>query len=497
MVAIDDEGFQDRYFERSPLNRCVLANDLEQILDRHPQRVGIDLDLSPLNGATEEETACQQRLDRLLDAHPATLVLLSPFAVRSTALRALKLQWMEDRCKDGLHFGDGRLETSLGMVIDQRDPAGSGLADVTANGHDNSICDLVLRDRTVAATTLLSPAGSAANADLERADARRRPINFEAAARLVPSSLTVHSDLFRSLAELRGHVVFFGGQWGSDDTFDTPIGEQPGVWIHAARFVTLTHPVRETSRVWGVLVDVGIAFMFSLLIKSFWELYFDLKIMESERVQDPRENPTPRNQLNQWASTLAQGIRQHSAWSTAMVITFVSAYLMLSVTFFLIGRYLFVAHGLLIAPLLIAISMLADGFVTGPVDVIAERERSREYRRHASASTIRRCLTAVILVASYFALLIGLMLTTSEAGLVMLWIYGGLAFIASALLVSGVYLLRTAALPEDRHVMASSAHQPWRIAHPLFNAFGSALSIVRFIGFWGVLSYALLIVGTS
>ncbi|MEI8170507.1 MAG: hypothetical protein WCG50_12575, partial [Rhodoferax sp.] len=118
VVVLGNDDFVSRYGERSPLDRCEMALDLGRILQKSPRRMAVDFDLSPILKPSDQERACQAQLDQTLAAHTGTLVLLAPFAVTSEPLLHVKHQWMTTQCQLGIHFADGELEQSLGMVTE-------------------------------------------------------------------------------------------------------------------------------------------------------------------------------------------------------------------------------------------------------------------------------------------------------------------------------------------------------------------------------------------
>lgn len=350
VVLLTSQDFITRYGERSPLDRCTLSADIQRVLDKAPARLAIDFDLSPLIAASTDEQQCQRRLDTLLDQHASTLVLLVPFPAATPALLQLKHDWLLARCQHGLHFADGALQQSMGLVTEQLisdDPAGRArMAEQLQDGGSNPICQVAqagnaAQNRWV--NGLNDPAEGA-----EAPEGETAPINFRALTQQV-AVLELGSPAFANQANLSGHAVLLGGDWGRDDSFLTAIGTLPGVVIHAARLASLNDPVRSLPpwvSLWG---DIVVALCFAWVIGKFWHGYVMARRVDLH---------------------FAHGGRA-TALSMLVMGTFVAVYLSLVLFFFLAAEHMFSNWGVVIAPLLIAVSILLDGFVSGPVEQIS------------------------------------------------------------------------------------------------------------------------------
>ena len=348
VLLMGETHWQERYFEHSPLDRCTMAEDLGAILARAPRSVAVDFDLSP--SLRPADAACQATLDTLLDRYASRLVLLLPIKVSAPSLIEQKRQWMLARCKAGGVFADGGLELSLGMVIDSA-PGNDRMAEVVRQRAGSSICSSLASQAGVA-KWLVRRSDDAAPADDDHAapgtagavdHAEPVAINFAHFRNLV-HKLGIEQLATSAITDWPQRDVFFGGDYGSakEDRFGTPIGPLPGVAIHAARRVTLDHPVAELQPVAGFAADIMIAFVFSLGIAAFWSRYAHFRIAPD----------AARRQL-----------------ASVMVVGFVGFYALLVFLFFQLGTDLF-AVGILIAPLVIAVSMLVDGFITGPIAAV-------------------------------------------------------------------------------------------------------------------------------
>lgn len=347
VVLLDDAAFVSRYAEKSPLDRCLLGDDLERILAKSPRIVAVDFDLSPLVRMNEGERQCQERLDGLLDREAARLLLLVPFPAATPEMYQVKHAWMRARCHAGLHFADGTIEQSMGLVTEQvigQDPAaGARFADQLHSGLSAHVCDSVGPAHGAAAlNSWLVP-----RTDRSVADGEEAPINFPEVIRKL-AVLTLDSPQFAGLASLAGSAVVFGGSWGKDDLFLTAIGSLPGAVLHALRMVSLADPIHPMPPVLGLLFDIGIALCFAWVVHYFWDVYVKARRIDRALADQGRL----------------------SALSTFMMFLFVAVYVALVLLFFLAAQHLYLQWKVLIAPLLIALGILVDGFVTGPVDQI-------------------------------------------------------------------------------------------------------------------------------
>ena len=350
VVLLGSAEFVSRYGERSPLDRCELTADIERLLKKDPRRMAVDFDLSPLYSPSDRERVCQAKLDNQLASNAGRLVVLTPFAVSSAPLMRVKHQWMKKQCSLGIHFADGKLDQSLGLVLEhsvgQDRVSLSRIAEQLHGGFSDYICDQIAHVEDPRANRWVNELSDPDTTDEEPPS---EPVNFRALVKSV-AVIDIGSELFTQLPSMDGSAVLFGGDWGRDDSFLTPIGTFPGVVIHAARLQSLMAPVTAYPQWHGFLDDVLIGLCFGWVIRKFWNAYvaalrldFDFKT---------RNKP--------------------AALGFLIMTTFVAVYLGLVLFFFLAADHLFSYRGVVIAPLVIAMFMLVDGFVTGPMDQLHE-----------------------------------------------------------------------------------------------------------------------------
>lgn len=346
VIVINSADFITRYGEKSPLDRCILAQDVARVLSKSPKRLAVDFDLSPLAVASESEQRCQRELDTLLDHEAPRLVLLMPFPAATAALLHIKHDWMLARCRAGAHFADGNIEQSMGLVTEQitgeSPELGARLADQLYGEISNHICKSIASTDESERNHWLVEQRSSVESEIETT-----PINFPEVRRQL-AVLPLSSEAFVGLSSLEHSSVLLGGDWGRDDSFLTSIGPLPGVTIHGARLVSLEHPIDRLSRIFGLFCDIGIALCFAWVIERFWEAYVMARRLD----------------------LYFQRLDQFTALSALLMTTFVLIYFSLILFFFFAAEYYFSKRGVVIAPLLIALSMLVDGFVSGPVGQI-------------------------------------------------------------------------------------------------------------------------------
>lgn len=347
VVTLTETDFSDRYGERNPLDRCVLSRDIAQVLAKQPRILAVDFDLSPLARPSDEERVCQQGLDQLLDREAKRLVLLAPFPAKSVALREVRHAWMAARCTAGHHFADGSLDQSLGMATDHRvghTPAlQARMAEQVQGELSDHVCRTALHADRADRNPWLNTEAAPENDSEAGHEAEAVPLNFPAVmARL--AVLPFGGDTFKQLKDLSGNAVIFGGDWGRDDVLLTTVGSLPGVVIHGARWVSLEAPVHPPSRACGLALDFAIAVPFGFLVSAFWNLFAKAK---------------ERDGHGGGLGTLALAL-------------FLTVYVALIWLAFVMGERVFERWHVAIAPVLIAVSMLVDGFISGPVEKIAQ-----------------------------------------------------------------------------------------------------------------------------
>lgn len=121
IVKITRPHFQKMYGTRSPLDRCALARDLEQLFELSGLKVvAVALDLAPYLGPNNESDGCQERLNTVVDryARSHTLILMEPkvHPDDDPDLKNLIKTWQQVRTTNGVRFAHTELTPSCGVT---------------------------------------------------------------------------------------------------------------------------------------------------------------------------------------------------------------------------------------------------------------------------------------------------------------------------------------------------------------------------------------------
>ena len=318
VLLIDDEAFEGRFRERSPLDRGELARLLAEIRAASPRLLVVDLDLSPGPAPTAGETEAQSALDDALKAFaPNRLLLATPLPARSYDLALSRLRWMHELCGAGARFAHTALFHSGSHVL-RYDPTlpslGPLAARMAAVQKDDRIaepepCELVAeqvrdiergegetlaqadeaaRPRTLGAAYFLqAPPGAAYYIDNEQAR-QLAPINFgyERFVRRYCLSAAAGDDCAAFAdAALQDQVVFLGGAWGQEDIHPTPAGRREGVTLHAATFHSEQVPVSSRFRPLATAAEFVLGLIVAFVLGSVWSGYFRALYGEPQTLQ--------------------------------------------------------------------------------------------------------------------------------------------------------------------------------------------------------------------
>lgn len=349
IFLIQENDFVHRYSEKTPINRCELAHDIQRIVDKSPQYLAIDFDLSPQVNASSEDEQCQKRLDNLVDREAHRLILLAPFPTSFAALQDAKHQWMLARCHAGVAFADGVINASFGAVTEQAigetDEHKVQMAAQMVSGPSPLICQQVRNAQQADTNPWLNREAQ----NSRQPAGKTTPINFPLAIKELPI-IAMDSALLNNTVSLKGSTVLLGGSYGKDDLFLTNIGELPGAVVHGASMLTLAKPIKQPPMWLSWLLEMGMALGFAGLVVYFWSAYADLRKLDR--------------------TFEITGSR--SAVGSLALLTFCFTFLALIFFLILVSHHVLNQWGMVIAPLVIVAPMLIDGFVSGPVDKLNE-----------------------------------------------------------------------------------------------------------------------------
>ena len=295
IIDITPAAFSEVFQERRPLDRARLVELFDIIGQRQAKIVAVDIDVSPAIYERAVPRALDQSLKRLVQSGTqVVLVLPDPSEAN------VNLEWIRARCTDGLHFASAAITERMGAVtrIDVNTPSLAAIAlqlaarrgaahletaKEPAHGHAepdlaNQICEMAVHvgsERALAAAARL-PASEPGES---RPEARETvPLHPAAVAMrsLIPSTVDValfdgHAGLAGSTA--LGPVVFVGGSYDINDTFESAQGPVQGLYVHAASFTSLAMKTSELHRLAVFAFDVALGVMLGVLFGAMWTVY--------------------------------------------------------------------------------------------------------------------------------------------------------------------------------------------------------------------------------
>lgn len=370
VLSIDQNTYDASYAEMSPLNRCKLLNDIKLIYDASPKLLVIDLDISPAkwlgkpcnlenamacrpcdNGETDRtqacQLACQQQLYQLIRAtnNKIKTVLMLPFGTAvGPPWNNEKTFWMPSM--NGVAFGSAKLNIKFGLVLDadigRASLAGKACEELDSH-YRKGIC---LTSESTSKRETINP-----------------QIYLHRLSNVKLSELLNHEN--SADKKINGQVVFFGGKWGEDDTYLTPIGELFGVDIHAAAFLSSADHFKEINWL-GFVVDIGIALLFGLVISYCWARYFKLRFSSdaSQRQRAP-------------------------LWIVMLTAIFILLALPVAIA---VSWFLMTCGSIWASPLPLAIGMLIESFASGSV---SQANRESFHLSHRPAPQVKGLLESI------------------------------------------------------------------------------------------------------
>ncbi|MDB5984405.1 MAG: hypothetical protein JWQ69_5420 [Pseudomonas sp.] len=295
VVLIDPPTHEERYRERSPLDRCELARELESIYEySSPEVLVIDLDLSPIlaispiltatdQAIKKKEDDCQENLDALLTRtedmgvkRVTKTILMQPFDVEDQAGELRINAWTNRMKAANIPLGDASAQVRYGLVtkIECKPDGLAALAYVAYGVNTPSNClerfDLFNR----------CPVTHPPLPEEDYEDLLINPSQYLLGLRPVSVSKLPSLETPLSLLPVppyRLPVVFFGSAYGEDDTYSTPLGTLYGVEVHAAAFMSLLNPTSEHTKLLGFVMEIAFALALGWLISWCWRHYYGMR----------------------------------------------------------------------------------------------------------------------------------------------------------------------------------------------------------------------------
>lgn len=364
VVLIDQSSYETYYREGSPLDRCQLWADLKFLYDlpTPPRLMVIDLDLSPpaqkeeARSTRRGEAGCQASLNQLLiDGQSRTkTVLMAPLPVDDPQASKTIQNWRKTMEDAQIAFGDPNLPIRYGLVTkiecEEKKLAAVALdAAIAADREVASDAEKLTNDST-------NPCWDE-QGNIQSKEFLINPKQYLTGLRPVSAlSLPTQLDLFSEWPRITPPwelpVVFFGGSYGEDDTYLTPLGTMYGVEVHAAAFKSLVDPASEFDHLRGFGLEIAIAVLFGGIISFCWRHYFSMRFSPST--------------LKRQFSTIFVWFLGGALIILVMLTTVGSLYLLSNSNYWL-------------SPIPIALGMLIESFFVGAVhEAVKEGNHQRE-----------------------------------------------------------------------------------------------------------------------
>jgi hypothetical protein len=341
VIEIDQQSHEQYYGGRSPLDRCELKRDLEDIYtqDVPPKLLVIDLDLSPVlpsryltSGENADADRCTSEITNLITQHLAThTVLITPFDVMDPENKANIVAWQKslEPLTNVVSFADPTISVRYGMV--------NGLActfKTLAGAAFDHFPDKIPGDENC-----LSEGDKELKINPKHYLSSLRPVSVRQLPSRQPGAPITGTRQCKPLAPFP--VVFFGSITGDSDTYLTPLGTMYGVEVHAAAFMSLLQPTKGNEWL-AFTLDIVLGLILGLIIDYCWRRYFSLRF-SSRAIQ-----------------------RQAAPWLIVAMFIVYSAVVCL---FTVLSFFILLIGGIWLSPIPIALGMLIESFFNGAIAI--------------------------------------------------------------------------------------------------------------------------------
>jgi hypothetical protein len=376
VVKIDEAHYQAAYGARSPLDRCVMADDLERLFTLPKLAlVAVDFDLSPYGVVRADDAACQTRLDRTLDTfaerEPSSsgsrprLILMKPYAVSEDAgvRAAMVTAWEAARQAAGAQLAHVEIETSFGMprriapFADEHPALGLAfrqalLADA---GLEKEKDRHAYREIAIRSTDALFSMGS---------------------AMLLNEVCRTDKNAIRVCSDIKAAII--GSGYSADDRYSTFAGQRDGVDLHAALAIC---PRAGASHFEHFLLDIALGVFLGWVFNACWTRYYDTVTGDRmQRATTSADTPSGVWQRIFWRATPQQPEAAYGwlVWMVVLSVFFVFGIGMVSL--FMFGG----ACATDIFPAGIVIGMFIEAAIVQGPEAAAEKLHEPEHRAGSS-----------------------------------------------------------------------------------------------------------------
>lgn len=275
IVKIDNTFFENEFWQKSPLDRSILQNTVNNIAITRPKTIVIDLDLSP-GKESKDEAAAQTKFDeylvQLIQNNKINVVLSTPFPVVSEELIKAKHSWMKRMCDGGVVFAMSAIDVEQSVAIkynNQLPSLGNLTASIEKNGMTNPLCDLVKQG--------IEQSGFLTKEmpfDFGYESKEKRPLSMATFANRNHLVTALKSQYDTIKEQKSGETIFIGSGYNPNDEFLTPLGKASGVEIHAATYYSNIHKTENIGHVYAIILDIILGFICGNLFHNSWKIYF-------------------------------------------------------------------------------------------------------------------------------------------------------------------------------------------------------------------------------
>jgi hypothetical protein len=311
VFTIQQEPFEKEFQSRSPIDRHELLKYFKELDKIYNPRtfenlrvLAIDYDLSPNGYDLDDKNKCvisnkkelkeQNELDDFLVKQAIRVVLIKPLPVKNRRLCQCKVAWEDEIQKKSTRrilFGHSEVwhYDMLGPVAKYveseesfpatvfaaakgRSPSGGG--DITScdDSKSSSLHDPDKKPKRERINFLQAYATGAVKVcqliDIKGFDDCKKYFEFDTSGKVDASGKPLNSPISTISA------IFFGGEYGKDDIYTTPLGILPGVTIQAYTYFSIGQ--RQNSNAWlwlwlALLLDIILGFIVGLIFHWNWE----------------------------------------------------------------------------------------------------------------------------------------------------------------------------------------------------------------------------------
>ncbi|GAB5379331.1 MAG: hypothetical protein Alis3KO_13180 [Aliiglaciecola sp.] len=282
VLEIDEKIWELDFQQVSPLRRDLLAKIILSLFDKEhvtnpPRDLIIDLDLSPgtslllsdasraatpdinlckseqqsIPDSIEEQFLAQQCLNGVLAKYGKQVIMHLPLTSKYIGEENLKhiQSWQSSLANNGVLFSSAKVELVDSVLL-------------TYNKQQANLAKVAATKRKFISS---ESEGGFLNFN-----------GFVANAKVVPLVLDESQlvDFGDSKPDLSNKTVFLGLNNSFTDQYSTPVGSVSGVVGHAVNYYSLGEPVLINKyKVWVVIAEILIGFLFALLLERIWHGY--------------------------------------------------------------------------------------------------------------------------------------------------------------------------------------------------------------------------------